>query len=99
MLKQKISVCFTMRIKPTSTHEDMRICYRLIVVTLLYVSVTFCDHLQRAVMRRIYYTEKQDNVELYTILNFKYTIQYIMLKYTIEAICILYFNTHSESLI
>jgi len=36
----------SMRIKPTSVYENIRIYYTIIVVKLLHVSVTFCGHLQ-----------------------------------------------------
>jgi len=40
----------------------------MIVVTLLHVSVTFCGHIQDGgVFRRIYYKDKQTNVELQNI--------------------------------
>ena len=59
---------FAMRIKPTSTYENIWSYYIMIVVTLLHVSVTFCGHIQDGgVFRRIYYKDKQTNVELQNI--------------------------------
>jgi len=53
-----------MRIKLTSAYENIRICYNIIVVNILHVSVTFCGHLQTGVFRRIYYKDNQANAQL-----------------------------------
>jgi len=51
-----------MRIKQRGTYEDMRIYCILNVVNLLRVSATFCGHLQRGALRRIYYKDIKPSV-------------------------------------
>jgi len=59
-----------MRIKPTSAYENIRICYIIIVVNLLNVSVTFCGHLQRGVFFEGYIIKTTKPMDNYKILSF-----------------------------
>ena len=56
---------FTMRIKPTSSYENTWIYYILKVVNFLHISVTFCDHLQGGVLRRICHKNIKPSVRLF----------------------------------
>ena len=73
-----------MRIEPKSAYESMRIYYIINIVKLIHVSVTFCDHLQGSVLRRMYYKDITPMYE-YKTLSFKHVIQN-MLKYKIQII-------------
>ena len=57
-----------MTISPTSAYENISIYNIIIVVNLLYVSLTFCDHLQAGVFfRNICYKDKQANEQIENI--------------------------------
>jgi hypothetical protein len=47
----------------TSAYEAMWIYFIINIVTPLHVSVTFCDHLQGGVLRRIYYKDIKTSVK------------------------------------
>jgi hypothetical protein len=57
--------------KTNKCHEIIRIYYIIIVVIFLYVSVTFCGHLQGVFLERVYYKDNQGTVPI-KILSFKY---------------------------
>ena len=61
----------TLRIKPTSAHENMWIYYILIVVNLLHVSVTFCAHLQVGVfVKHILKRKSKPRYKIFTLVWF-----------------------------
>jgi len=74
----------TMRITPTSTYESLCIYYIIIVVNLLHVSVTCCDHLQGSVFKKY-------SCAVCGITSFSRNF------ITDNFICILYFNIYNES--
>jgi len=54
----------TVRIKPTSPYENIWIYYIMIDVNFLHFSLTFSDHLQEDVFRRINYKHNQAILQL-----------------------------------
>jgi hypothetical protein len=56
--------------KTTSAYENVLICYVIIVVNLLHVSVTFCGHLQGVFVFEGYVTETTQSMYSYKILSF-----------------------------
>jgi len=66
----------TMRLKPTSAYENIRIYYISIIVNLLYVSTTYCCHPQESVFMN-YVLQRQPNQSTnikYEVLNMWFTI-------------------------
>jgi hypothetical protein len=58
----EICLWFTVRIKPTSAREVMRICYNVSAVNPLHVSANFSGHLQGGIIRRMSYKDVKTNV-------------------------------------
>jgi hypothetical protein len=49
------------RLKPRSAYENIRICYTIIVVKLLDISVTFCGHLKEGFLLEGYIKKTKTN--------------------------------------